>query len=195
MVGNIANFNDCDILRTFLLIGEPVSRKELADELELGEGTIRSILDILKNDKLIFSTRQGHSLTKKGNASLKTPKRFIEINRKIELDLYKNLRKAAVLVKGLDLDDIKINASLRDIAIKNNAESALIFIYNEGLVLPNAEEYTFSFESLNNAFNFKNNDILIVTFADSFRTAENSALAVALSLTPKLNKMFINNMS
>lgn len=192
MVGNIPNFNEYDILRTFLLIGEPISRQELASELELGEGTIRTILDILKKNKLIFSTRQGHSLTKKGNLLLKTIKRFIEINKKVDIDYYKNFKKIVISLKNIE--NPKISVELRDLAIKNGAEAALIFIYkNNRLVLPYAEEFDKNFENLENLFDFKNNDILIITIANSFRTAENSAFSLILFLIPKLNKIFLNS--
>ena len=192
MVGNIPNFNEYDVLRAFLLVGEPISRQELASELGVGEGTVRTILDILKKNKLIFSTRQGHSLTKKGNALLKTIKRFVEINKKVDIEHYKNFKKAAVLLKGVDSE---VNVGLRDKAIKNGAEAALIFVYKNGLVLPYAEEFKEDFKELENLFSFKNGDILIVTFAGSSREAENSALSLFLFLTPKLNKIFINSVS
>ena len=192
MVGNIPNFNEYDVLRAFLLVGEPISRQELASELGVGEGTVRTILDILKKNKLIFSTRQGHSSTKKGNALLKTIKRFVEINKKVDIEHYKNFKKAAVLLKGVDSE---VNVGLRDKAIKNGAEAALIFVYKNGLVLPYAEEFKEDFKELENLFSFKNGDILIVTFAGSSRDAENSALSLFLFLTPKLNKIFINSIS
>ena len=67
MANNPNNYNNLDILRTFIKIKEPISRKDLTKELELGEGTIRTILDILKRKKLISSTRKGHFLTGKGS--------------------------------------------------------------------------------------------------------------------------------
>ena len=48
MVGNTPNFSKYDVLRCFLRLEKEIGRQELAKELSLGEGTIRSILDILK---------------------------------------------------------------------------------------------------------------------------------------------------
>ena len=48
MVGNLSNFMRIDVLRCLLKIEKPISRLKLSEILELGEGTIRSILDILK---------------------------------------------------------------------------------------------------------------------------------------------------
>ncbi|MBU1854791.1 MAG: hypothetical protein KKF89_03655, partial [Nanoarchaeota archaeon] len=67
MVGNKPNYKEEDILRTFLYIEDkPVSRAELVEKLELGEGTIRTILSFLKEKKLLKSNRPGHYLSKKG---------------------------------------------------------------------------------------------------------------------------------
>ena len=70
MVGNIPNFTKIDILRCFLRLNKNISRQELAIELELGEGTIRTILNILKSDKFLESTKKGHFLSKKGIEAL-----------------------------------------------------------------------------------------------------------------------------
>ena len=64
MVGNIANFTKIDLLRCLLKIEKPVSRSFLAKSLELGEGTIRSILDILKSKGYIESNNIWHYLSK-----------------------------------------------------------------------------------------------------------------------------------
>ena len=46
MVGNLPNFTKLDVLRCLFRIEKPLSRSALSESLELGEGTIRSILDI-----------------------------------------------------------------------------------------------------------------------------------------------------
>ena len=67
MVGNISNFGKLDVLRAFLNINQkPISRSQLTSQLKFGEGTVRSILGILKSKNLIESTREGHFLSKKG---------------------------------------------------------------------------------------------------------------------------------
>jgi len=58
MVGNIPGYVKTDIIRAFLLMKENISRNKLVKKLELGEGTVRTILDILKHKNLICSTKQ-----------------------------------------------------------------------------------------------------------------------------------------
>ena len=70
MVGNTPNFSKIDILRCFLMFDKNIGRQELSRELEMGEGTVRTILDILKSKKLLDSTKRGHFLSKKGSEIL-----------------------------------------------------------------------------------------------------------------------------
>ena len=61
MVGNIPNFTKIDLLRCFVRLNKNIGRKELSKELGLGEGTVRTILNILKSKKLLDSTKKGIS--------------------------------------------------------------------------------------------------------------------------------------
>ena len=77
MVGNAPNFTKIDILRCFLRINKKIGRKEIARELELGEGTVRTILENLKSKGFLASTKKGHFLSAKGSDALKTLYKFI----------------------------------------------------------------------------------------------------------------------
>ena len=79
MVGNLSNFTKIDILRCLLKIGKPLSRLELSKILDLGEGTTRAILDVLKKNKLLDSNKQGHYLSAKGDAIVNKIKSNIQI--------------------------------------------------------------------------------------------------------------------
>lgn len=173
MVGNIPNFNDFDVIRCFLAVSRNISRQTLARELGLGEGTVRSILDVLKSKAIISSTREGHSLTKKGKALISRINSKIEI-KKIKTNIYKNTKQAAALVKTKK--PVKIKVSLRDTAIRNRADAALILSFDKKLCAPGIE---INFPELDKIFDFKKNNILVVSFAKTQRDAENSALAVA----------------
>lgn len=185
MVGNIPNFNDIDILRCFLNIEKNISRAELVNKLELGEGTIRTILDILKNNNLISSTQKGHSLSEKGINILNDIKKDIELLKNIKYKEYKNLRSQGIVIKNLQ--KIEKTTQLRDTAIKNRAESALILVFGEKLIMPDFKPQQ-DFSELENYYKFNNGDILIATFASSKKLAEQSALSVALELNYNLKK-------
>ena len=185
MVGNYPNFMKTDILRCFLKIDNNTSRRYLKKYLEIGEGTVKSILNILKNKKLISSTKKGHSLTEKGKL-LKTKIEGIITVKKIDVrNLYPNYKKIGILIK--DNKKIKIDYRLRDLAVKNGAEGALIFNYNNKLILPDYDKR--DFKEIEKLFDLKNNNILVITFAPSFKLAEYSGLSVLLEINKNINDL------
>lgn len=184
MVGIQPNFTPLDVLRAFFLIEENVSRQALVRELELGEGTVRSILDILKQKKLIASTQQGHTLTEKGEMLVNDIKTHISPPKEVQTSFYPDKKQAAVLVKTKE--PAKITTELRDIAVRRGAKAALILIYSNGnLYARGLEESDFS--SLTGMFEFRQNNTLIIAFADRISEATNAALAIALEIDDKLN--------
>ena len=66
MTGNKPNFTNIDVLRCFLRLSKNTGRQELSRQLKLGEGTVRTILGLLKSRKLLQSTKKGHFLSKLG---------------------------------------------------------------------------------------------------------------------------------
>ena len=195
MVGNIPSYVKTDIIRAFLLIKENISRNELVSKLGLGEGTVRTVLDILKEKGLICSTKQGHSLTEKGNLFLKKTEKSIVVKRLILEDFYPGLEKAVILLKKPG-KNIKISFEQRDIAVKQGADGAVILKFDNNLYIPNAdinfkENYKKAYDEILKCFDFKKGDILIICFAESSRNAENGALAIALSMSKELKTNMI----
>ena len=185
MVGNTPNFNKYDILRCFLAVGKGISRNRLKKELGIGEGTARSILDTLKKKGLISSTRKGHSLTEKGKGISAKLSNIIEL-KKIRTDIYRGTKQAAALIKHKK--PAKIEVKLRDTAIKNGADAALILSFDKKLHAPGIEA---GFPELDNLFGFEKNNILVVSFAKTQRDAENSALAVADEISSDLGRLLL----
>ena len=100
MVGNIPNFTKFDVLRSLFRIDENTSRSELVEKLGLGEGTVRTILDMLKEKGFIESTRQGHGLTDSGKGLLKKLNRIMTFPRKVNTPFYKELKQIGLLLKN-----------------------------------------------------------------------------------------------
>lgn len=178
MVGNYPNFMKTDILRCFLRIDKNTSRGYLKEDLELGEGTVKSLLKILKNKRLINSTKKGHSLTDKGYGIKSKINNLVEIKKINIKNLYPNYKKVGILIRINK--KIKIDYRLRDLAVKNGAEGALIFKYGNKLILPDYDKK--DFKDIEKLFNLKKNDVLVITFAASFKLAEYSALSVLLEI-------------
>ena len=76
---------------------------------------------------------------------------------------------------------------MRDAAIKNGADAALIFEFRDGLKLLDAG-YKGTFDGLERQLELKSGDVVIVTSSNTRRWAEVSALAVACELNEKIKK-------
>lgn len=180
MVGNLPNYNEMDILRAFIFLEERMSRQDLARKLELGEGTIRTILDILKKKGLIRSTNKGHTFTEKGSRARHRIFGKISMPKEVKLHLYDQYRRVGIVYRAGR--KIKMDYTLRDFAVKAGAEGAIILRYEKGRGLSLDYDAGYSFEYLEDKFDFKDNDILIITFAKTAREAENAGLSVITSL-------------
>jgi len=188
MVGNVPNFTKIDILRCFLRLSKNTGRQELSKELEFGEGTVRTILGILKSKGLLESTKKGHFLSKKGAELLDSICQRASAPKNVSLNLYPNLEKAGVLIKNVP--NLKELYKLRDIAVRNGADGALILKFESRLYAPEyASNHDYS--ELEKHFDFKNNDVLVIAFSNKNRLAENGALSIAVELDATLKK-FIN---
>ena len=189
MVGNFPNFTKLDVLKCFLKFGKKISRNELSKELGLGEGTVRTILNILKEKNLLDSTKKGHFLNNRGMEVLNAIGKDMEGPKKAKTEKnFPHSKIVAILLrKG---NEIKNAYKLRDLAVKEKAEGALILRFNNKLHAPESE-YDKDFDELENLFAFKNGDFLVVAFADNEKHAESGALAVAAELNDEL-KSFLN---
>ena len=186
MVGNIPNFTKMDVLRCFLQFSKKTGRQEIAKELELGEGTIRTILEVLKSKSLLDSTKKGHFLSKKGHDALSQVNEFLSMPKNLFLQgIYPNFKKIGVVVRNVP--SLKEIYKLRDIAVKNGAEGALILKFENRLYAPESD-YGQDYKELEKGFNFRNGDVLIVAFSNQKRYAENGALAIAVDLNIPLKK-------
>ena len=189
MVGNLPNFTKIDVLRCLLKIEKPVSRSKLSKILELGEGTVRSILDILKGNKLLVSNKKGHFLSDKGNSVVKKIKCYIDID-KVSLDsINKDKKKVAVHVKNIK--KLEKAYELRDTAVKAGADGALILDYDKGLKLSEwtDPDYSADFKKIENKFDLNENDLVVIAYAGSYKLAEYGALAAAVDLNNDLNSL------
>ena len=189
MVGNISNFTKIDILRCFLRFGKNTGRQELARELKLGEGTIRTILEALKSKRLLDSNKKGHFLSSKGAEALKQIFESVSMPKSVSIQsIYPEFKKTAVQVKNVrELRDLY---KLRDIAVKSGADGAIILKFENRLYAPESD-YKQDYMELERGFELQNNDVLVVAFSANSRNAELGAYAIAAELSSPLKK-FIN---
>ncbi len=186
MVGNLANYNELDVLSAFLHLEDGMSRGVLMQKLKLGEGTIRSILDELKQKQLLVGTQHGHKLTPKGIVHRQKLLLRIAVPQQVKILFYPGLVKIATVVRTMKKHEVGYKE--RDIAVRNGAEGSLLLQVRSGkLVLPGFSE-KYSFGMLEKKFALQEHDIVIVAFAVKRRDAERAVLAVASSFAPMLKK-------
>jgi len=188
MVGNLPNYTKFDVIRCFLNLDSKVSRQELSKRLELGEGTVRTILDILKSRGLIISNNQGHLLTQKGIKLLAKIKSILEI-KEVKLKLYPRLKSIALLTDSYK----KISYEQRDLAVKYGAEGAIITqVKNKKLIVPDKSVIS-DFLMLEKEFALEEGNVMILAFSNTSRTSENAALIIASDMNKELNAMINEN--
>ena len=186
MVGNLSNFTKIDVLRCLLKIDKSLSRSQLSNLLNLGEGTIRSILDILKKNKILMSSKKGHYLSAEGNTIVKKIGNSINMKEIISNNIFPDKKKIALHLKNLN-KQIK-SLVLRDEAVKNGADGALILKFDKKLSLYD-QGYKQDISEIENMFNLSKDDLVIVAYADSYKLAEHGALAVAIELNSDLRNI------
>lgn len=187
MVGAAPSFSEVHLVRTLLLLeNSQLGRKKLVQLLEVGEGSTRTILKRLKKEKLVSSSKQGHSLTAKGQRKIQTYLKKFSRPRKIKAKIVEGKKIAVVVHKAIN----KINKGLeeRDLAVKVGAQGVLLFKYRNK-ISPTVSDFKLNdFPDLLveiKKFNLQRGDVLVISFGDTLASAENGAIAIALHLTQK----------
>jgi predicted transcriptional regulator len=159
-----------------------VGRKHLAGKLDIGEGSMRAILNRLKKRGLITSSRGGHSLTAKGRRVLGKPFRFVRVEAG---SLTVGKVDVATVVRGV-AEKVKRGIEQRDEAIKVGADGATVLVFKGGeLRFPdgflNVEEKLG--HTLVEVLEPKEGDVVVIGTAKDVVKAEEGARAAARSLS------------
>ncbi len=158
-----------------------VGRKQLTEALGVGEGSMRTILNKLKNRGLITSSRGGHSLTAKGKLALGKPFEFVRVNVG---DLTVGKVNIATIVRGAAVK-VKRGVEQRDEAIKAGAAGATVLIFRRGkLQFPDGfqEIKKETHDALLRILRPKEGDVVVIGSAGDLARAEAGARAAALSI-------------
>ena len=186
MVDNLPNYSRFDVLRCFLSLQDSQSRKHLSGSLEVGEGTMRTLLNILKEKGLISSSAQGHALTASGIQVLSQLHSAFDLKRvDIPLSQFQSLKKAACHIKKPASQPAVV--SLRDTAVKNGAEACLIFQQKEQFQLFGGRRQR-EYQALSQLFPLQKNHLLVLTLANQQRWAEIAALAASEKIVDSIKQ-------
>lgn len=169
----------------------PIGRYELGRILDLGGGSIRTLVNRMKDADLIaVEGKKGHILTERGkNVLIDIKKNLIAIQK---LDLVEKLTNAkfnwGFQVRAIS-DKIGSGISLRDAAISVGANSITSLIYTEkGFNIPTFDEdyldkeYPDLSKLILKLFNFQMGDVLVICGADSEIIAKLGGITAVLSL-------------
>ncbi|EEB73804.1 DUF4443 domain-containing protein [Thermococcus sp. AM4] len=180
--GAYPEFSLEDIIAALFLLKEPVGRKFMAELLDLGEGSVRTILRKLSSLGLIRSTQRGHSLSEKGRELAgELEKHFSEVYRAGKIE---GFPAYAIVVKNPP--EFK-SIELRDEAIRFFAKGAMILVVKNGEIVfpedgrPLRETMPELAERLS-VLRPEEGDMVVVTWAENPADAMKSAYHVAIVL-------------
>ena len=186
--GRAPYFIEAHLVKALVTIDDEgtVGRGKLSKTLGLGEGTIRTLIRHLENEKLIKISKAGIALTslgKKLTVDLKSRiSKGIEVPRS---SLTVGPFSVAILVKNA-ADAVRGGVEQRDAAIKIGALGATTLIYRRGkLNMPLVEEdisrdQPTTYEVMTSKLKPQEDDVIIIGTANDKSTAELGAIAAVL---------------
>jgi predicted transcriptional regulator len=182
--GPTPKFSMYHIWKAFQVIDKqgPIGRKALADALQIGEGSIRTILEKMAREGSIENTRMGTVITKKGRRKFENS--GIEVAQVDLQDLTLGKHNCAVLIKAMGFK-VKMGCEQRDEAVRAGAVGATtLIVKSDRMVFPGDEDFPDQAQvaPLRTVFKIEDNDVIIVGSAFSYDAAEKGAVTAALAL-------------
>jgi len=188
--GPYPSFSVFHLIKSLELVAKArqVGRGKLSEDLKIGEGVTRTLIERLKTADLIAVSKKGCSLTKKGNKlwnefeSVFPQKINLEKNELALADC-----NVAVLVKG-GADRVRTGVEQRDAAVIAGAKGAATLVFKgKKLVMPNISEdvshdFPKAFRQITAILKLEENDAVVIGSADTWSKAEFGALAAAWTL-------------
>jgi hypothetical protein len=184
--GPVHRFADYHVYRTLLLLsdGRRRGRKSLADSVNIGEGSMRTIIEFLRDKGYVDVKQTGIKISTKGMEFVRNLP--IRMERLDPSDISIAMRNVAVLVKNR-ADRVTLGIEQRDAAIKAGAEGATTVVVKGGkLLVP--PDYLLDKEKpeiakgLRKLLSPGEGDIVIIGAAQEYDRAEDGALAAAFAL-------------
>jgi predicted transcriptional regulator len=184
--GPSPSFSVLHILHAIELISEEtIGRSKLAENLKVGEGTVRTIISRLKDANLIATSKAGCTLTSKG---LRLWREYKSVFKK-KIEIGKNEltiadSNFAILIKDCG-HKVKSGVEQRDAAVMAGAKGATTIMFKEGrLKIPSvsddvAKDFPNAANQIVRLLEPEENDVIIIGSADSLGKAEYGTLAAA----------------
>lgn len=187
---NTYQFSDVLMMRTLIEIRKNplIGRKVLSDKVGISEGSMRALLGYLKKQNFINATRKGHALVVDGNEIMDKFLKFCSFPFKISLPDMTPYECVGIILKNAS-EKIKSGIEERDIAIREGCNGAFILLFTNNkfkfpFINTSILDFPVSLEFLNNIArreNLKENDVVVICFADDHIKAENGVIKISLS--------------
>jgi predicted transcriptional regulator len=184
--GPSPSFSMFHLLRAMELISEKtIGRSKLAENLDVGEGTVRTIINRLKDADLVATSKSGCALTSEGLRLWRDYKSIFK--KKIEIgknELTLANCSFAILIKDRG-HKVKSGVEQRDAAVMAGAKGATTIMFKEGrLKIPSvSDDVAKDFPNVANQIvrllKPEENDVIVIGSADSLGKAEYGTLAAA----------------
>ena len=187
--GPIPKFTDYHIWKTLMLLDTevPLGRKRLASALAIGEGSVRTIVSILNDEKYIKIDRSGILLTNKGEQFRE--KVYFDVAEVVTSEVTINTCDCAVRVPYA-AKRVTFGCEERDVAIKAGATGATTLVCKNGSLIFPGSDYPVSKNTesaLREKFSINNDDIIIIGTSSDLDSAECGAVSAALNVIGGLN--------
>ncbi len=183
--GPMFRFTDANVYWALYILssGKRIGRKRLADEIGVGEGSMRRILETLREWDMIQIRQSGITITRSGLGFLsEIPIKVVDVNLG---DSIVGEYSQPILVLGV-ADKIQNGMQQRDAGIKVGATGCTTLVIRDGnLLIPpswNVDEERPDVAKSVRATGMTENDALIVGSGNDQRTAMMAALTAAFEL-------------
>lgn len=182
--GPIPKFGDYHIWKALQYLSEnsPVGRKKLAAVLNIGEGSTRTILNLLQENGLININKNGVTLTPIGMKSWDTA--YMDTVAVSVGDLTIGEYDCAVRIPELALR-VKYGCEERDMAIKAGAIGATTLICSNGVLMFPGSNYPVNTKidsALREKFEINDDDVVIIGTGNTPEEAKTGAITAGLEL-------------
>ncbi len=184
--GPMFRFNDANVYWALHVLssGRRIGRKKLAEEIGVGEGSMRRIIDTLKDWDFILIKQTGITITKSGQAFLdQMPIKVLDIQ--VEGSVVGQYQQA-ILVLGC-ADKVVNGMEQRDAGIKVGADGCTTLVIRDGkLMVP--PDWNMDEENPEMAYKIRKesgmtqSDALIIGGAETKAAAIEAAVSAALQL-------------
>lgn len=182
--GQTPDFTKTHVLLAILTIGEEkIGRKLLSKKLNLGEGTVRNLINRMQDEELIATTRHGTSLTEKGENVLEIITSYISGLPINDTELTVSEYNYAVIIRER-AQKVRLGIEQRDQALISGAKGATTIKFKEGeFILPGVNtELVESVKDKLNKLKPENNDVIIIGTGESPFSAKMGAYSAGLEL-------------